>query len=291
MRATIRSLIPLLLLIAPAAAQDSLPEALMSQDPPQRRAVLDKLMGRQPKEADPAFEGDRDSFTPSAKSVGQRGFAAEASYSFIDNRSEAERHSFPELLLRYGLTQRIELRGGWNASLGGPGDVSGTTSVSGFDAAGATREYRLTYGLKFAITQQQTFIPETAIIVMGVSPTGGDFTLSQVVGTFVGGWQLPNKWQIDGALRYATSADLSDHFGVWAPSAVLKVPVLDNLSVQAEYFGVFTRGKAPEKSANYVGPGALYSLTPNFVIGARAGFGVNDHASRFFVNTGIDWRY
>src|SRR5262245_57414942 len=215
MRPMTRSLFFTLLLAAPAAAQDPLAEALMSQDLPQRKAALDRISGRAPKDVEASFESDRDAFTPSAKAVGWARLGVEASYSFIDNRSEAERHSFPELLLRYGVADRIELRGGWNAAIGGPGDVSGTTSVSGFDAAGVTREYRISYGVKVALTQQQAFFPETAVIVMGVSPTGGDFLPTQVVGTVVGGWQLPNKWQVDGALRYATSADLGDHFGVW----------------------------------------------------------------------------
>jgi hypothetical protein len=47
----------------------------------------------------------------------------ESAYSFIDNRRFKETHSFPELLLRYGLTDRVELRLGGNYEVGGEAAV------------------------------------------------------------------------------------------------------------------------------------------------------------------------
>lgn len=41
-----------------------------------------------------------------------------------------KRTSFPELLVRYGMTEKIELRLGWNFEVGGAGDV-----VSGGEGA------------------------------------------------------------------------------------------------------------------------------------------------------------
>ena len=78
------------------------------------------------------LETDRDAFTPATSTVGQSLTILESSYSFIDNRNIAETHSFPELLVRYGLSERFELRLGWNYEVGGTGDV-----VSGNDAGEA----------------------------------------------------------------------------------------------------------------------------------------------------------
>src|SRR5262249_57778444 len=43
-----------------------------------------------------------------------------------DNRRVPETHSFPELLLRYGLTKRLELRLGWNYEVGSGNETSGS---------------------------------------------------------------------------------------------------------------------------------------------------------------------
>ncbi len=56
------------------------------------------------------IETDRDSFTPATTIAGWRRLIVESAYSFIDNRGVKETHSYPELLLRYGLTERLELR-------------------------------------------------------------------------------------------------------------------------------------------------------------------------------------
>ena len=57
-----------------------------------------------------AIETDRDSFTPATTTVGACRTVVEAAYSFIDNRRVKETHSYPELLVRFGVDEDIELR-------------------------------------------------------------------------------------------------------------------------------------------------------------------------------------
>src|SRR5262245_60734814 len=71
------------------------------------------------------IETDRDSFTPATTTAGRGRLIVESAYSFLDNRAVKETHSFPELVCRYGLTDRLELRLGWNYEVGGAGnDIS-----------------------------------------------------------------------------------------------------------------------------------------------------------------------
>lgn len=56
------------------------------------------------------LETDRDSFTFAPTTMGLDTSILETSYSFIDNRNGPEAHSFPELLLRHGITRKIEAR-------------------------------------------------------------------------------------------------------------------------------------------------------------------------------------
>ena len=64
------------------------------------------------------IETDRDSFTPSVRTVERGRLITESAYTYFDFRKRPERHSFPELLFRYGATERLELRLGWNSEIG-----------------------------------------------------------------------------------------------------------------------------------------------------------------------------
>jgi hypothetical protein len=84
-------------------------------------------------------------------------------------------------------------------------------------------------------------------------------------------------------LRYATATGGDDHFIIWAPSTVLRVPVDEHWGVHAEYFGEF----AQQAQTNFV----HYLVTDNLEVGVRVGWGLNDQTSRFFTNVGFGWRF
>lgn len=243
------------------------------------------------------IETDRDSFTPATTTAGRRRLIVESAYSFLDNRGVKETHSFPELVLRYGLTDRIELRLGWNYEVGGEGaDTSG--AEAGEDPFASrnrlVREHSVQYGVKIALTEQAGWLPRSAVILQGATPTGGSAgtsTASQLVATYVAGWGLPNQWRIDTAMRYATASEAGDWFNNWAPSAVLRVPIGERWAVHGEYFGIFTTGKMSNDTRHYFSPGVHYLVTPDLEVGVRLGWGLNDQAARFFSNVGFGWRY
>ena len=74
------------------------------------------------------IETDRDSFTFATTTAGAQRSILESSYSFIDNRKGLEAHSVPELLVRHGIGDRVELRVGFNYEAGGSGTVFPTGS-------------------------------------------------------------------------------------------------------------------------------------------------------------------
>ena len=108
-------------------------------------------------------ETDRDAFTFATTTAGAGRAILEGSYSFIDNRLGPEAHSFPELLVRRGIGERLELRFGYNSEAGGPGTVSGT-EVGGEDIE-AEEEGRVLYGLKAETSEQSGWTPQSALIV------------------------------------------------------------------------------------------------------------------------------
>jgi hypothetical protein len=244
--------------------------------------------------SDEPIETDRDSFTPATKTVGKGLFIFESAYTFIDNRNVKETHSFPEMLIRYGLTKRIELRFGWNYEVGGAGnDVSGTGAADDetLSRNSLERESRVSYGVKIQATEQRGWIPQSAFIFQGSSPTSGRDIDSHFVGTYVFGWKLANEWKLDSAIRYATGSEEQDHFNSWAPSTVLRIPLSERISVHAEYFGIFSEQKEGNFSKHYFSPGVHYLIDRNVEVGVRVGWGLNDQSSRFFSNVGLGWRF
>lgn len=238
------------------------------------------------------LETDRDAFTPATSTAGKRLTILESSYSFIDNRSVAETHSFPELLVRYGITERVELRIGWNYEVGGTGDiVSGNDGGQGPDGAAIERESQMLYGFKATVTEQQGWVPRSAVILQGYTPTSGEAPATDVVAAYAFGWELANRWRLDSSMRYGTEHGPHDAFNQWAPSVVLRVPVTDRWNVHAEYFGIFSSGAERDVSRAFFSPGTHYLLTPNLELGLRVGWGITDDAPKFFSNFGIGWRF
>jgi hypothetical protein len=231
-----------------------------------------------------AIETDRDSFTPTTTLAGHRRLILESAYSFVDNRGIKESHSFPELLLRYGVAERLELRLGWNYEVGGAVAEEANGSL-------LERESRVSYGVKLRLTEQECWRPASAVILQAFTPTSGEASDTQIVGTYVIGWELPRRAMLDAAIRYVSDSEEEDHFEEWAPSVVLKVPLGERVLVHAEYFGVFSRGKAEEFTHHFFSPGVHFLVTPDLEVGVRVGWGLNDQSDRFFCNAGIGWRF
>lgn len=239
---------------------------------------------------DEPLETDRDSFTPAVTTTGRGWTIIESSYSFIDNGPRPDTHSYPELLVRHGITRRLELRLGWNFEAGGP-----SNPVSGFEFGDedfiVERESRLLYGLKYETSQQTGWLPQSALLIEGFTPTSGPSKASTVnVGEIIG-WQFSNGWRWDSSIRYGTAVMEGKHFDQWAPSTVIRMPVGDRWTAHVEYFGVFSSGREREFSTNFVSFGPHYLVTPNLEIGVRVGFGLNEQSARFFSNVGLGWRF
>lgn len=238
------------------------------------------------------FETDRDSFTPSTSVVARNRFIAETSYSFVDNRKVHETHSLPELIVRYGLGKRIELRVGHNYEVGGASSpVSG--NIADDEEAEAKLEYgaRLLYGTKVLVSEQADWLPESSVILQAFTPTSGKDNNTNFATSYVMGWKLANDWVWDSGLRYSTGAFEEDHFNTWSPSTVIKVPFGERWNAHAEYFGVMTEGRKKESTQHFFSSGVHVLLSSNLELGLRLGWGLNEQAPAFFSNVGIGYRF
>ena len=237
-----------------------------------------------------AIETDRDSFTPATTTLGPRRTQIETATSFIDTKKAPNAYTFPELIVRHGINDWLELRSGWNYAAGGP-----TSAVSGIDVGTedfvAERSSEFMYGMKLQTSRQRGWRPTSAAIIEGYSPTSGPSNFSRLVASETFGWVLPNGWHFSSAVRFNTANSGGDHFNQWSPSTVLNIPIRKRWNTHVEYFGIMTDGKAVAESQHYFSTGVHFDLTKDFELGIRYGFGLNAQTPPFFVNAGIGYRF
>lgn len=257
-------------------------------------SFLEQFLPAEEMEETGEIETDRDSFTPATTLVAPSKVMIEAAWSFIDNRDVKETHSLPELLIRYGATDWLELRVGANYEIGGE-SAEVSHSKGAFDKehedGGIEEEANVNYGLKLDITDQSVWIPDSALIIQAATPVMGESSATSFAGYYVFGWELRNGWLWDTSIRYDTSGGDEGSSEQWAPSTVIKIPLTEKTKAHLEYFGLFSKTPDSETKKHYISPGVHYLITENLEIGIRVGWGLNDQAAKFFSNIGFGWQF
>lgn len=260
------------------------------QDASEKREESEERDESEEAENEDFIETDRNSFTFARQTAGPNRLIVESSYSFVNISGEKTKSSFPELLLRYGIGKRFELRLGWNYETGRERLPDAGDIASFF---GANAEQQIYYGFKAAVTEQSAWIPGSAFLAQGHTPTGGPQSATQLRLGCVVGWQLPNRWDFDAALRFGTDKDHEGGYQMWAPSAVLKIPLTSSYRwwTHVEYFGVVTQGKENDTSVHFVDLGLHHLITSNIEIGAIVAFGPHSGGLNLVTNFGIGMRF
>jgi hypothetical protein len=241
-------------------------------------------------ENEDVIETDRNSFTFARVAPGEGRLIVESSFSYISLTGVKTKYSFPELLMRYGIGDRFELRLGWNFETGRERVPSGG-DIGGFFAANA--EQQIYYGFKTVVSKQSGWVPGSALLLQGHTPTGGPQSVSQLRTGYVVGWRLPNRWDVDAGFRFGTDKDEEGSYRLWAPSAVLKIPLTQNERwfTHVEYFGVITQGKANDTNMQFVDFGLHHLFTPNIEAGVIVAFGLHADGLNLVTNAGIGVRF
>ena len=99
-----------------------------------------------------------------------------------------------------------------------------------------------------------------------------------------------NVGQADEAVRFLSRGD---GYTLWAPSAVLRIPLGRDKRwfTHVEYFGVMSQAKENDFSKQFIDTGLHYFITPNFEVGSVVAFGINDQTRGILVNTGFGIRF
>lgn len=266
----------------------------LTQDTPIRFMPSNTFGSESPEDDEEAserwIETDRNSFTLAPTAVEPGRLIAETSYSLQVLEQSDFKHSFPELLLRYGLLERVELRLGWNYETGPESEV-----VEGdiADFFSADVEQQMLYGTKLQMTRQRGWKPSSIVILQGITPTIASASTTRLRTGVAWGWRLPNYWVVNAAMRYGTEVEAEDRFNIWAPSVVVRIPFGERRRwfTHLEYFSLNSSGKEDNFAAQVVDTGLHWIPTPNSEVGFLIGTGLNRDSPEMLVNVGIAFRF
>jgi hypothetical protein len=291
---------------APPAEEESPPQAdsAPASPPP---SLFDWLIGplSQEKDRDSQINTDRPTFTPANTVVPRGRLQFESGFTFNREQTGTTRsnvYDFPELAMRYGLTDRVEFRtfwlgqtytqvqngpgGPWRNGVGGPSDME-----VGF-------KWQL-----FAGDAEKKWIPTTALITSIYAPTGGSSYLSsQTVEPYINliyGWSLSEKLTLSGSTGYLGMRQLInpasgrgyDSFQRFHQSIVAFYSVTERTTLFYEWYIFTFTNAADNRPTNFMDGGLLYHPTPNTQIDLRAGFGLSGRPDDFFTGMGFSVRF
>jgi hypothetical protein len=236
------------------------------------------------------LDPDRPHFPEASTTAGQGRVILESGYTFTQKDGSFVSHSYPEALVRIGaFTNWFELRVG-QSFINQRQTVAGLTTNS-------TGPQDLYLGFKIALTEQRGWLPAIALIPQMTVPTGGS---AVTAGRTLPGLNVDCSWEIVKDLFavefLVANNQVKDDLGAFrhelATGLTGAVQVTKQLELFAEWDAFYpTGGPASAAPRHYAVGGAVYFLTPNFEVDARAGVGLNGRSNDVLAGVGFAARY
>ena len=187
-------------------------------------------------------------------------------------------HAVPDLLLRVGLTERLEVRIGWPGLLWTRVDGEGTTSQT-LDP---------NVGFMLDLWPQRGWRPQTAVLAaVPVTLQGDPFALDslQPLTQLLYLWQLSDRWSIGGTTGAALFELDGDRFVEFQQTVSADCLLLPRLGTFVEWNMLVDHGSAEDGSEHMLGGGFSLLVIDRFQATWRVAMGLNPRAPDFL--TGI----
>ena len=234
---------------------------------------------------------DRPDFTESSSTVGLGVMQLEMGYTFTYNDDDATgdktySHTVPEILLRYGFLEDVELRLGWTYGWDEEQVGAARTRPDGGSD--------LYVGLKIDLFEQCCAWPEQAILLNINAPVGAEaFSSNKVTAgaTYAYSWELANEWGLGANTGFFTDRENGDDFIVWTQSVAVGIPLNECWGVYVEYYGLYESDKAGAVNQHYADGGITWLWNYDLQFDFRVGVGLNDDADDVFSGLGASMRF
>jgi hypothetical protein len=227
---------------------------------------------------------DRPDFTESAQTVAQGHTQLEAGQTFA-READVSSFSLGEVLLRTGVTRRVELRTAINSYAFQTGSGS---AVAGFEDANI--------GAKLALLDAPptpSWRPAVAVIAGMSVPTGGAAyrgarTHPEV--KLLTAWDLSDRLAFSSNLNWGRAEYETGIGNEWSASASLGVGLTEKVGAYFETFGFGDRfGRWGQRA--FVNGGVTYLISSAFQLDLRAGAGPSGTRGDFFTGVGLSRRW
>ena len=239
---------------------------------------------------DPLPADERPGLTDRIMALAAGRVQMEGGYVYLVDESagvRATQHAVPDMLLRVGLTDRLEVRLGW------PGFVS-----THFDqpnaAASSSGTVDPNVGFMYDLISRDGLIPQTAVLAsVPITLTGNSFAqeslqpLSQVLYN----WYLGERLIAGGATGVALFRESGDNFTQWRQTVSVDYLCTDSVSIFAELQLLANHGSADDGWQSLIAGGLSHPLTNRAQLTWRAGLGLNDRAPDFLAGVHFAYRF
>jgi hypothetical protein len=241
---------------------------------------------------------DRPDFTESTETIPPGHAQLEMGYTFTVDREGDERvrdHTAPELLLRVGLHDRVELRLGWDGYSWFDTEFERETprgrSVTRNDHEEGAND--LSIGFKVHLAEQNGFVPHLGVIGAVTVPSGSaERTSGDVNPELVLAWayDVSDSFAIAGNLGIAAATDEGDQFAQGLGSLTAALSLTERVGTYLEYFAICPGAEGAD-CAHSLNGGVTYLINNDIQLDWRVGVGLNEQADDFFAGVGLSWRF
>jgi hypothetical protein len=234
-------------------------------------------------DADPltsTISADRPGFSTSPQTVPAGRLQIEGGYQFTADRG-VDNHAMPLLLLRAGLTKKLELRISWDG-------LSWTENNGRFKSAASD----MSLGLKAQLSEQTRLLPALGVLGVLSFPTGhGSSTSNRVdpTGGLLWNHDLAAGLGIFGTVLLSSVTGDDGRFFEAANAIGVSLPLNARFGSFVEYFGVYRKGGSGP--AHNLNGGLTCLLNDNLQLDLNGGFGMNGRADDYFLGPGLAFRF
>ena len=191
----------------------------------------------------------------------------------------------PEILVRTGVTENIEVR------LGADGFIREFRE----DAPNVAQGSDLVLGAKFRFNRQHELWPSTGALLELSFPTGGRQVTSDGFdpsARTVLSWRLGERVDVQGNMVFAletTGVDDGTQKFSWRPSLSVGTTLSDGLVVFVEYFG--RTWEDDERDEHSIGGGLTYRINDDLQLDLSAALGFDGAGPAYQLGLGASWRF
>ncbi len=226
---------------------------------------------------------DRPTFSLGARTIPKGRMQFETGYTFSsDNENSGiTMHTFPETLVRIGLTDTLEMRVEWPTHV----FIRNKTRVSGMKD--------LVLGFKAQVFQQDRWRPQISIANRLLIPTGNKNLSSNHVESEVQmilSYTLNERISVFGNANAGSASSQDKRFAQFSSSLGLNLNYNNTLSGFIEYFGFYPISSSTQ-NIYFLQTGIMYQVNRHLQLDTRIGTGLNREANDIFIGAGLSWRF